>query len=49
MDNIKILIKIQSVKLKLREHLEDPQVDGTMFKWRLQTRLDNRGGDLIAG
>jgi len=31
-----MVIKMQSVKLKLREHLEDPEVDGTIFKWRLE-------------
>lgn len=40
----KMLIKIPSVKLKLRENLEDPEVEGTIFKWRLQRDLDNRGG-----
>jgi len=35
-------IKIQSVKLNVCEHLENPEVDGTIFKCRLQTGLDNR-------
>jgi len=35
-------VKIQSVKLNVREHLENQEVDGTIFKCRLQRGLDNR-------
>ena len=39
--------KIQSTKLNVREHLENPVVDGTLFKWRLQRGLDNPGGGVV--